>query len=76
MLVVEPLLQALFSPAAGRLSDRYEPRIISSIGMTLTIIGLLGLIFIAAETPLYYIVLCLALLGVGFAFFPLPTSMP
>jgi EmrB/QacA subfamily drug resistance transporter len=72
VLVVEPLLQALFSPAAGRLSDRYEPRIISSIGMTLTIIGLLGLIFIAAETPLYYILLCLALLGVGFAFFSSP----
>lgn len=72
VLVVEPLLQALFSPAAGRLSDHYEPRIISSIGMTLTIIGLLGLIFLAAETPLYYIVLCLALLGVGFAFFSSP----
>jgi len=72
VLVVEPLLQAFFSPAAGRLSDRYEPRIISSIGMILTIIGLLGLIFIEAETPLYYIVLCLALLGVGFAFFSSP----
>jgi len=72
VLVVEPLLQALFSPAAGRLSDHYEPRIISSIGMTLTIIGLLGLIFLAAETSLYYIVLCLALLGVGFAFFSSP----
>ena len=72
VLVVEPLLQAVFSPAAGRLSDRYEPRIISSIGMLLTVIGLLGLIFIAPETPLYYILLCLALLGIGFALFSSP----
>jgi len=72
VLVVEPLLQAVFSPAAGRLSDRYEPRIISSAGMSLTVIGLVGLFFIAADTPLYYIVLCLALLGIGFALFSSP----
>src|SRR5512133_350279 len=72
VLVVEPLLQAVFSPAAGRLSDRYEPRIISSAGMALTVIGLVGLFFIAADTPLYYIVLCLATLGTGFALFSSP----
>jgi EmrB/QacA subfamily drug resistance transporter len=72
VLVIEPLLQAIFSPAAGRLSDRYEPRIISSIGMSLTVIGLAGLIFIAANTPLYYIVVCLAILGIGFALFSSP----
>jgi EmrB/QacA subfamily drug resistance transporter len=72
VLVVEPLLQALFSPVAGSLSDRYEPRIISSIGMLLTVFGLLGLILIGTKTSLYYIVLCLALLGVGFAFFSSP----
>jgi MFS family permease len=72
VLVVEPLLQALFSPLAGRLSDRYEPRIISSIGMSLTVVGLAGLILTAADTPLYYIVICLALLGIGFAFFSSP----
>ncbi len=72
VLVVEPLLQALFSPAAGRLSDRYEPRVISSIGMTLTVIGLIGLVLITTETPIILIVLCLALLGVGFALFSSP----
>ena len=72
VLVVEPLLQAVFSPAAGRLSDRYEPRIISSAGMMLTVIGLVGLFFIAADTSLYYIVLCLAILGTGFALFSSP----
>lgn len=72
VLVVEPLLQALFSPLAGRLSDRYEPRMISSIGMSLTVIGLLGLMMIAGNTSLYYVVVCLAILGTGFAFFSSP----
>jgi EmrB/QacA subfamily drug resistance transporter len=72
VLVVEPLLQALFSPLAGKLSDRYEPRIISSIGMALTVIGLFGLIFITADTSIHYIVFCLVLLGIGFAFFSSP----
>ena len=72
VLVIEPLLQAIFSPSAGRLSDRYEPRIISSIGMSLTVIGLAGLIFIASNTHLYYIAACLAILGIGFALFSSP----
>lgn len=76
VLVIEPLLQAVFSPLAGRLSDRYEPRIISSIGMSITVVGLAGLIFITADTTLGGIVFCLALLGIGFALFLLPTSTP
>jgi MFS family permease len=72
VLVVEPLLQALFSPLAGRLSDRYEPQIISSIGMILTVVGLSGLIFISAGTSIHHIVICLVMLGIGFAFFSSP----
>ena len=72
ILIAEPLLQALFSPLAGKLSDHYEPRIISSIGMALTVIGLTGLIFISAATSIRYIVFCLILLGIGFAFFSSP----
>jgi EmrB/QacA subfamily drug resistance transporter len=72
VLVIEPLLQALLSPVAGRLSDRLEPRIISSAGMSLTVLGLAGLIFIASDTHIYYIVTCLAILGVGFALFSSP----
>ncbi|MDD3249446.1 MAG: MFS transporter, partial [Smithellaceae bacterium] len=72
LLVIAPLLQAVFSPLAGRLSDRYEPRIIASIGMSITVIGLAGLVFITRNTPLYDIWFCLALLGIGFALFSSP----
>jgi len=72
ILIAEPLVQALFSPLAGRLSDRFEPQIIASLGMALNVIGLVPLIFIHGDTSIRYIVLCLIVLGVGFALFSSP----
>ena len=72
VLIAEPVVQALFSPLAGRLSDRYEPRIISSIGMALNVAGLIPLIFIHSDTSILYIVICLIILGIGFALFSSP----
>ena len=72
VLVAAPFVQAFFSPLAGRLSDRFEPQIISSIGMALNVIGLIPLIFIHKYTSIHYIVFCLILLGLGFALFSSP----
>ena len=72
VLIAEPVVQAFFSPIAGRLSDRYEPRIISSIGMALNVIGLIPLIFIHNDTSIHYIIICLIILGIGFALFSSP----
>ena len=72
VLIAEPVVQALFSPFAGRLSDRFEPQIIASIGMAINVIGLIPLIFIQSNTSIHYIVICLILLGVGFALFSSP----
>ena len=72
ILIAEPAAQALFSPLAGRLSDHFEPRVIASIGMSLTVIGLILLIFIHENTSIHYILWCLILLGIGFAFFSSP----
>ena len=45
VLVSQPLIQAVFSPLAGKLSDKTEPGIIASSGMGLTALGLLLLGF-------------------------------
>jgi MFS family permease len=71
-LVAAPVVQAILSPLAGKLSDRFEPQIISSIGMALTVTGLVPLIFLKSSTSIEYILLCLVLLGVGFALFSSP----
>ena len=72
VLVAMPVVQAVFSPLTGRLSDRIEPRLLASSGMALTAAGLLLLIFIGTDTALWYIIACLVMLGAGFALFSSP----
>jgi len=74
ILLSQPVIMALLSPFAGMLSDHVEPRIVSSLGMALTTLGLLFLIFISLHTPLWFIVIDLMLLGTGFALFSSPNS--
>jgi EmrB/QacA subfamily drug resistance transporter len=74
ILVSQPLVQAFFSPFAGRLSDQVEPRIVASSGMGLTAAGLFLLTSLGPETSLGFVVACLLLLGVGFALFSSPNS--
>jgi EmrB/QacA subfamily drug resistance transporter len=57
VLVATPIMMAIFSPLAGRLSDRIEPRVISSLGMGLTALGLVLLIVLNAHTALAYFAL-------------------
>jgi MFS family permease len=72
VLVAQPVVMACFSPLAGRLSDRIEPRLISSAGMTLTVLGLLLFALVGTETSEYYIIATLMVLGLGFAVFSSP----
>jgi MFS family permease len=74
VLVAQPVVQALFSPLAGRLSDRVQPRIVASIGMGMTTLGLLIFAFLRVGTPLYVIILTLVLHGLAFAFFSSPNT--
>jgi EmrB/QacA subfamily drug resistance transporter len=74
VLIAQPLVQMLFSPSAGRLSDRLDPGIVASAGMALTTVGLLLLAPIDAGTSLLYIVATQGLLGFGFALFSSPNT--
>lgn len=74
LLVIQPLVQAFFSPAAGRLSDRIEPRAVASLGMAVTFAGLVLLVFVGAGTPIPYVGVCLVVLGFGFALFSSPNT--
>jgi MFS family permease len=74
ILVTQPVVQALFSPLTGRMSDRIEPRLLASWGMTCTFIGLIMLIFLDAGSALSYILICLMIHGFGFALFSSPNT--
>jgi MFS family permease len=74
ILVSQPLIMAVFSPLAGRLSDRIEPRVVASIGMGFTAAGLFLFTSLHRETHLAFIVTGLVLLGFGFALFSSPNT--
>lgn len=74
ILVAQPIVQAIFSPLAGRLSDKVEPRTLASLGMAVICVGLLMLTMVSMTTPITYIVACLVLLGFGFALFSSPNT--
>jgi len=48
-LVAQPIMMAVFSPFAGKLSDKIEPRVVASIGMAFTAIGLFLFIFLSEK---------------------------
>jgi len=72
VLMIQPVMMALFSTQAGKLSDHIEPRVIASIGMGLTAIGLAYFVFLSSTTSLWFIAINLGLLGFGFALFSSP----
>jgi EmrB/QacA subfamily drug resistance transporter len=72
VLISQPIMMAIFSPLAGRLSDKIEPRVIASMGMALTMVGLILLSFVGNNTVLVFIVISLMILGFGFALFSSP----
>lgn len=74
ILITQPVMQVICSPIAGNLSDRIEARIISSIGMAFTTIGLVMLIFLGSNSSLVLVFISLFVLGLGFGLFSSPNT--
>lgn len=74
VLVAQPIMMALFSPVAGKLSDKIEPRIVATLGMALSAVGVLALVRITPDSSILYIIFCLIVLGFGFALFSSPNT--
>lgn len=72
ILMIQPLIMAVLSPAAGRLSDRIEPRVLASAGMAVTALGLAMLSRLHVDSSLAYVVSALVLTGSGFSLFSSP----
>ncbi|MHA2283414.1 MAG: MFS transporter [Promethearchaeota archaeon] len=72
ILLVQPLMQAIFSPIAGRLSDKIETRKIVSLGILLVIVGIIPLVFLDSSYPIYLIAVSFGIIGLGTAFFSSP----
>ncbi|MGB3210873.1 MAG: MFS transporter [Desulforhopalus sp.] len=74
ILIIQPLLQAICAPIAGRLADRHSPAPIATIGMTLCTIGLICAAFITESSSFYLVYTVLIVMGLGFGLFSTPNS--
>jgi EmrB/QacA subfamily drug resistance transporter len=69
ILIAQSVVQTIFAPIAGRLSDRILPQKVAAFGMGISTIGTALLIFFTDTTPLWFIILALMILGLGYGFF-------
>jgi MFS family permease len=74
IMISQPVMMALLSPLAGKLSDKRNPGVIASLGMGLTATGLILLCFINENSAVSSIVFLLLLMGTGFGLFSSPNS--
>jgi EmrB/QacA subfamily drug resistance transporter len=74
VLLVQPVMQAAFSPIAGRLSDVRDAGRVASAGMAVTAVGVTMLLFTGTQTPTGYIIMALFVLGFGYALFSSPNT--
>lgn len=74
ILLVQPAVQSLFSPFAGFLSDRVDPRYVASSGMAIITACLFLLSGFDQNTPVWNMVIIFAFIGIGFALFSSPNT--
>lgn len=74
LMMAQPVMMALVSVIAGRLSTKFSPAGLSSVGMMISVVGLLLMAFLNETSPQAYILTALAVLGVGFGLFSSPNT--
>ena len=72
IMMCQPLTMAVFSPLAGRLSDKIEPRYLATIGMAISCGGLLLLSDLQIDSSTNYLITALVITGFGFSLFSSP----
>lgn len=74
ILMAQPITMTIFSPIAGKLSDKIEPSFVASMGMGLTVAGLFAFTTLDKTDGVWFIISILILLGLGFALFSSPNT--
>lgn len=75
VLLIAPVLMAIFAPIFGKLSDRFSPGNISAVGVLFASLGIILSIFINAESSIWILYIVLILSGLGFAMFSSPNMI-
>lgn len=74
IMITQPVIMMIISPVAGRLSDKFSPFKLSSIGMGLCALGITLFTLVTVESSLSWIITGLLVTGLGFGFFSSPNT--
>ncbi len=74
IMLGQPLMQALLSPLAGRLSDSWGSRTLATAGMVIVALGMVLLALSGRHAGLGQVLAALALVGLGMAAFSAPNT--
>lgn len=74
ILLLQAITMAIIGPIAGRVSDRFEARVISTLGCCVCLIAFTIVMAVDETTPSWVIGVCLVCIGLGFGFFSTPNN--
>ena len=74
VMLGQPIIQAIMSPIAGRLSDRRPAHKIAALGATITVFGVAIMMLAGTIMPVWLIVVSLVVIGFGNSFFSSPNN--
>ncbi|MFA5309837.1 MAG: MFS transporter [Dehalococcoidales bacterium] len=74
VLIVSSVFMTIFTLLSGFISQRYEPRIVATVGMAFNCAALIMLIFLGNDTSTWYIIPALAIYGTGIGLFVSPNT--
>lgn len=74
IILVQSFSMAIMAPLSGKLADRFQPRLIATLGCAIVACGLFVLSRMDMQTSATYISGCLLLVGLGFGLFSTPNN--
>ncbi|NNL99674.1 MAG: MFS transporter [Gammaproteobacteria bacterium] len=74
LLIVQALMMAVMAPLAGRLADRFEARVLTTVGCIVVAGGFLWLTQLGHGSAQWVVVVGQLLVGTGFGFFSTPNT--
>ncbi|MFT2091102.1 MFS transporter [Paraglaciecola sp. 2405UD69-4] len=74
VILLQALSMAILAPVSGKLADRFQPRLVATLGCVIVGVGLVILSMMDTNTSMAYIATSLLLIGVGFGLFSTPNN--
>lgn len=74
IILVQALAMAIMAPMSGKLSDRFQSRLVATSGCMIVACGLFVLSLMKPQDSVVYIAVSLMLIGIGFGLFSTPNN--